>query len=104
MIKLTIEDHIKHIFDKIENDEELRKLSILIDQRPELKDEILQAWANDIMEDAKLKYNVPPHVGCKQNPGELCRQVDELYKETFGDLGELFKMVPKLNRFEKDML
>lgn len=101
---MTLEDHIKHILDKIENDEELRKLAILIDTHPELKDEILQAWANDITAEAKLRYNAPPHVGCKQKPAELCRQVDELYKETFGDLDELFKMVPKLNRFPHEML
>ena len=57
---MTFEDSIKHILDKIENDEELRKLAMLIDQHPEKKDEILQAWANDIMEDAKLKYQSPP--------------------------------------------
>lgn len=101
---MTFEDSIKHILDKIENDEELRKLAMLIDQHPEKKDEILQAWANDIMEDAKLRYQSPPHVGCKCLYTSAGVWVDELYQETFGDIGELFKTFPKLNRFEKDML
>lgn len=71
MIKLTLEDLIKHILDKIENDEELRKLAILIDTHPEYKDQILKAWANDITAEAKLRYNAPPHIGCKQTPAEL---------------------------------
>jgi len=50
------------------------------------------------------KIEPPPHIRCKQDQVELCGQVDELHQEVFGDLDELFKTVPKLNRFEKDML
>lgn len=101
---MTIDESTKRILDKIENDEELRKLGVLIDTHPEYKDEILTGWVNKAMEDAKLIPPAPSHIGCKQDPRELCRQVDELYQEVFGDLEELFRTVPKLNRFEKDLL
>lgn len=101
---MTLDDSIKHIIDTIENNVELRKLGILIDTNPEYKDELLKAWVNNAMIDAGLIPPEPHHVGCKQNPDELCRQADELYQETFGDLDTLFKTVPHLNRFENDML
>lgn len=101
---MTLDESIKRILDQIENDEELRKLAMLIDVYPDHKDEILQSWVNSAMEDAKLIPPAPSHNFCKQDPTELCRQIEKLYQETFGDLNELFKRVPSLRRFEEDML
>lgn len=98
---MTLDESIKNILEKINNDNELRKLAVLIDTHPEYKDEILRGWAHKAVEDTNP---LPPHNLCKQEPDELCRRVDELYQETFGDLGTLFKIVPHLNRFEDDML
>lgn len=49
------------------------------------------------------KVEPPHHVGCKHGPAGLCRYT-ELDQETFGDLDGLFKTVPCLRRFQKDML
>ncbi len=98
---MTIDDSIKYIFDKI--DDELIDLAILINADPEKKDEILNNWVQNKVFTVHYPY-VYAHNLCKQDPAELCRQVDVLYKETFGDFDELFKTVPCLRRFEKDML
>jgi hypothetical protein len=82
---MTIDNSIKRIFDKI--DDELLDLAILIDANPGKKDEILNNWMQD-----------------KQDPAGLCRQADDLYQETFEDLDGLFKTIPCLHRFKKDML
>jgi hypothetical protein len=98
---MIIDDSIKRIFDKL--DDELLDLAILINANPEKKDEILNNWVQDKVLTVHYPY-VYVHDLCKQDPAGLCRQVDDSDQETFGDLDGLFKMVPCLHRFRKDML
>lgn len=99
---MTLEESIKRICEMIETDDELRRLAILTNKDPEKNEELLQDWTNGIVDDTIAHAYIPAL--CKQDPADLCRQVDDLYQETFGDLDQLFKTVPCLRRFAKDML
>jgi len=79
-----------------------------LDELKNLSDEELKEWADAMLEDAKNKTFVPckppEHSHCRMQPEEINKQVDELYEESIKTETEIFKILPVLHRFEKDLL
>lgn len=79
-----------------------------IDGLKNLSDEELKKWADAMLEDAKNKTFVPckppEHSLCRMQPEEINKQVDELYEESIKRETEIFRILPVLHRFEKDLL
>ena len=79
-----------------------------LDELNSLSDDELKKLADGMLEDAKNKTFVPckppEHSHCRMQPEELIKQVDELYEETMKKETEIFRILPVLQRFEKDLL
>jgi len=71
-----------------------------------LPDEDLKNLADAQLEDTKNQTSVPT-IGnnrCHLLPDELIKRIDDLYEETMRRETEIFRTLPVVYRFEKDLL